>query len=42
VRSGAFTVDPSLATLTPEQMDALSPRPTQDYLARIWGTIPTA
>jgi hypothetical protein len=42
VRSGAFTVDPALATLTPEQMDALSPRPTQDYLARIWGTIPTA
>lgn len=42
VRSGAFAVDTSLQALTPAQADELSPRPTPEYLASIWGIVPTA
>jgi hypothetical protein len=39
VREGGFTVDTSLQLLTREQMDQLSPIPTQEYLTQIWDVL---
>ncbi|NRG42558.1 Ig-like domain-containing protein [Rathayibacter sp. VKM Ac-2835] len=38
-RSGGFTVDPSLGSMTAADLDARSPRPTTAYLAGIWDDV---
>ena len=38
-RSGGFTVDPSLSSLTSSDLDARSPRPTTAFLTGIWDDV---
>ncbi|QHC58840.1 Ig-like domain-containing protein [Rathayibacter sp. VKM Ac-2760] len=38
-RSGGFTLDPTLSSLTAADLDALSPRPTTAYLTGVWDDV---